>query len=63
MQNNKQPQETKLRIQSSVYPEGWGNQTPEQYNATWNHIYGEAAKTMKDSRQYDDTMHKAFGLN
>lgn len=64
--NNKQQQpkkESNLRIQSSVYPEGWGNQTPEQYNATWQHIFSESAKTLNDPRQYKDEMHKAFSIN
>jgi len=52
MQNNKQQpkSETKLRIQSSVYPEGYG--TMEHFNSAWQNIYAEAEKAVKDLRHY-----------
>lgn len=63
MKHNQQPQKKEnLKIQSSVYPEGWGTGT-QNFNDTFKHIHAEAAKASKDPRHYKTEARGAFCLN
>lgn len=62
MENN-QKQPEKLRIQSSVYPEGWNTNNPAAYNAIWANIFEQSAKAMVDPRHKKSPIMEAHRLN
>lgn len=62
MENKQQPKEN-LRIQSSVYPEGWNPKDPASFNAAFQHIWREITKADKDPRHFQTYVQGAFCFN